>query len=83
MFSQNHCLSHLSIQGFLRILFNSFTPEISIVILFTIYRIILIMLVWIICYWINQQSPNLNFFSHHFLLHSVLTFFGEILFSHP
>lgn len=54
MFSQNHSLSHLSIQGFLRILFNPFTPVISIVILFTIYRIILIMLVWIICYWINQ-----------------------------
>ena len=43
--------------------FGSFTPKMSSVILPTVCHAILMMLVLGICYWINLQSPSLNFSS--------------------
>ena len=45
---------------------GSFTPKMSSVILPTVCHAIHMMLVLGICYWINLQSPSLNFLpSHH------------------
>ena len=42
---------------------NPLTPKITLVILLIVCHIVLVMLVWRICYWIYLQSPK--WYSHH------------------